>query len=261
MLLHKLVTTKKAELLSRSRARLQEASPRPGAAELERWLVVLVDLLAGALEREERSDGRTEPGQVTARTREVDDPASSDHPRARVSRYCAEIVNAVAELLLEESTALTAAQFEALDRSVTRVIAAAVAELQGERQTVVAVEPDLQVRRLLQQFMEGAYLVEFLEDGLSALDRVRSAAPSVLLTEILVPRLDGLALCRRLKTDPATAHVPVLVCSMLAAEQRAQQSGADAFLEKPLERKRLVASLRSAIDRSRTPEPRDQAAE
>jgi CheY-like chemotaxis protein len=63
------------------------------------------------------------------------------------------------------------------------------------------------------------------------------------MTAILIPELDGLALCRMLKGDPVTEQVPVLVCSMLAADARARQAGADAFLEKPLERTRLVASL------------------
>src|SRR4029077_8481344 len=81
------------------------------------------------------------------------------------------------------------------------------------------------------------------DDGYSALDGVRRSAPSALITEILIPRLDGLALCRLIKEDPVTEHVPVLVSSVLAAEERARRSGADAFLEKPLERKQLAASL------------------
>ena len=63
------------------------------------------------------------------------------------------------------------------------------------------------------------------------------------MTALMIPGMDGFALCRALKGDPATKHVPILVVSMLAADARARQSGADAFLEKPLERTRFVASL------------------
>lgn len=90
--------------------------------------------------------------------------------------------------------------------------------------------------------------MEFVEDGYSALDRVRSRSPSAVITEILVPRLDGLALCRSLKGDSLTERVPVLVISMLAAHERARLSGADAFLEKPLEKSSLVAAVRRLID-------------
>jgi CheY-like chemotaxis protein len=111
------------------------------------------------------------------------------------------------------------------------------------RGTLFVVDRDPHIRRLVQQFVRDDYMVECFEDGYSALEAVRRSAPSVLITEILIPRLDGLALCRLLKGDPVTEHVPVVVSSVLAAEERARRSGADAFLEKPLERKRLAASL------------------
>jgi len=114
--------------------------------------------------------------------------------------------------------------------------------------TVLVVDRDPHVRRLVRQFLGEAYVVEFADDGYSALDRVRSSAPSAVITEILVPRLDGLALCRSLKGDAVTERVPILVISMLAAHERARLSGADAFLEKPLEKTSLVAAVRRLID-------------
>ncbi|MEO7037910.1 MAG: response regulator [Polyangiaceae bacterium] len=118
----------------------------------------------------------------------------------------------------------------------------------GVRETVLLVERDPHVRRLVQRFLGEAYVVEFIDDGYSALDRVRSSAPAAVITEILVPRLDGLALCRSLKGDTVTERVPILVISMLAAHERARLSGADAFLEKPLEKTSLVAAVRRLID-------------
>jgi CheY-like chemotaxis protein len=130
---------------------------------------------------------------------------------------------------------------------------AAPAERRAEadgRGTLFVVDRDPHIRRLVQQFVRDDYIVECFDDGYSVLDGVRRSAPSALITEILIPRLDGLALCRLIKEDPVTEHVPVLVSSVLAAEERARKSGADAFLEKPLERKRLAASL-SALAQAR----------
>jgi CheY-like chemotaxis protein len=127
---------------------------------------------------------------------------------------------------------------------------------QGARETLCVVDRDPHVRRLVQQFIGESYVVDFFDDGQSALDTVRRSAPSALVTEILIPGLDGLALCRLIKGDPVTQGIPILVSSMLAAEERARQSGADAFLEKPLEKKRFVASLRGLTQpRGRAPEP------
>ena len=140
-----------------------------------------------------------------------------------------------------------------LDDLGVPVVQSAQADVQNDdkvtaRETVLIVDRDPHVRRLLRQFLGEAYVVEFVEDGYSALDSVRSGAPSAVITEILVPRLDGLALCRSLKGDTVTEHVPILIISMLAAHERARLSGADAFLEKPLEKSSLVAAVRRLID-------------
>jgi CheY-like chemotaxis protein len=62
-----------------------------------------------------------------------------------------------------------------------------------------------------------------------------------------VPRLDGLALCRKIKSDPCTAHIAVLVFSILLAEGRAREAGADSFLRKPLAERRLVETVRELV--------------
>jgi CheY-like chemotaxis protein len=110
---------------------------------------------------------------------------------------------------------------------------------------VYVVESDPHVRRLLRNFLADTFALVFFDDGYAALDGVRKSQPAVLITEIMIPRLDGLALCRLLKSDPLTRKVPILVFSILIAAERAHQSGADAFLSKPLEKNRLLASLRS----------------
>jgi two-component system response regulator MprA len=121
------------------------------------------------------------------------------------------------------------------------------------RRTILVVDRDPHVRRLVPRFLGDDYVVEYADDGYSALDRVRASPPSALITEILIPRLDGLALCRSLKADPVTRHVPVLVMSMLAAHERAQHSGANGFLSKPIEKASLVAALLRAMDPRKRP--------
>jgi CheY-like chemotaxis protein len=113
---------------------------------------------------------------------------------------------------------------------------------------ILVVERDPHVRELERYFLEDAgYSVEFAEDGLAALDQVRTLDPQIVITEILVPRLDGLALCRTIKQDPATRHIAVLVFSILLAEGRAREAGADSFLRKPLAEKRLVETVRELV--------------
>ncbi len=116
------------------------------------------------------------------------------------------------------------------------------------RKRLLVVDRDPHIRRLLQQFLGQQHVIEFADDGYSALDRVRLSPPAAVVTEIMIPRLDGLALCRAIKADPVIQHVPILVISTLLANERALHSGANAFLTKPLEREGLVASVALIID-------------
>lgn len=126
----------------------------------------------------------------------------------------------------------------------------------GGRAIILVVERDPHVRDLEQFFLnEAGYGVEFAADGVAALEMTRTLAPHIVITEILVPQLDGLALCRAIKEDPALRDTAVLIFSILAADGRAREAGADAFLMKPLAERRLVDTVRALIA-MRTPGPR-----
>jgi CheY-like chemotaxis protein len=94
---------------------------------------------------------------------------------------------------------------------------------------------------------QAGYTVEFVSDGVSALERARELQPTILITEILVPKLDGLNLCRLLKSDPRTRNILVLVFSHLHAEDRAREAKADAFLVKPLNEQLLIETVSKLI--------------
>ena len=114
---------------------------------------------------------------------------------------------------------------------------------------VLVVERDPHVRELEAHFLqEAGFEVAFATDGRVALAQAQALVPDIVITEILVPKLDGLALCRQLKSDARTRSVTVLVFSILAASARAREAGADAFLMKPLAQHRLVSTVRSLID-------------
>ena len=120
---------------------------------------------------------------------------------------------------------------------------------------LLCVERDPHVRELQRFFLEQAgYRVTFADDGLQALQLVRELHPAVVITEILVPKLDGLALCRRVKSDAPIKNTVVVILSLLAAEGRARAAGADAFLSKPLLAEQLTGTVR-ALTHPRPPDP------
>jgi two-component system response regulator MprA len=114
----------------------------------------------------------------------------------------------------------------------------------GDKALILVVERDPHIKKLERFFLEQAgYRIEFADDGQQGLERARVLLPRILVTEIMLPRLDGLRVCRALKADPITRGIAVLVFSILSAEDRALEAGADAFLRKPLDDARLVDTV------------------
>jgi len=116
------------------------------------------------------------------------------------------------------------------------------------RALILVVERDPHVRALESYFLnEAGFSVEFAADGERALEEARALQPDIIITEVLVPKLDGLALCRAIKSDSELRHIVTLVFSILAVESRAREAGADAFLRKPQAEQRLVDTVRELL--------------
>src|SRR4051812_42980983 len=116
------------------------------------------------------------------------------------------------------------------------------------RAVILIVERDRNVRDLQSVYLTKAgFAVEFVDDGECALHRVRRDPPALLITEILIPKIDGLTLCRLVRSDPALGDVPVMVFSLLAAAGRANDAGAAAFLRKPLVESTFLAAINGVM--------------
>ena len=123
----------------------------------------------------------------------------------------------------------------------------------GHSAIILVVERDPHVRDLEAFFLnEAGYGVEFAPDGLAALEMAREMKPDIIITEVLVPKLDGLALCRAVRKEAALKDTVVLIFSILAAQGRAREAGADAFLMKPLAEQRLVQTVRELLAKRRS---------
>ncbi len=113
---------------------------------------------------------------------------------------------------------------------------------------VVIIEKDRHMCELVTDFLrEASYTTVCLADGYVALDHARANRPALIITEILLPRMDGLALCRLIKNDDALRGTKVMVLSMLSARERALHSGADAFMMKPIEKDKLLETVQTLI--------------
>ncbi|MGH9149563.1 MAG: response regulator transcription factor [Acidimicrobiales bacterium] len=121
--------------------------------------------------------------------------------------------------------------------------------------TVLVVDDDPVIVRLLQlNFELEGYTVLTARDGIEGLERARAAHPDVMLVDIMMPRMDGLAVTRALKADPATAAIPVILLSARAQAsdiERGVETGADAYLTKPFDPLELLARVAEVLEGSR----------
>jgi two-component system chemotaxis sensor kinase CheA len=117
---------------------------------------------------------------------------------------------------------------------------------------VLVTEDSITSRLLLKHILESVgYMVETAVDGLDALSKLRHEAFDALVSDIEMPRMDGLALTERLRANPQTAELPiVLVTSLQSPEERERglRAGADAYVVKgSFDQDNLLSTIRRLI--------------
>jgi two-component system cell cycle response regulator len=105
--------------------------------------------------------------------------------------------------------------------------------------------------RLLEAKLAAEYFhVLTAQTGPEALEKVRTERPDIVLLDIMMPGMDDFEVCRRLRAEPETAHVPVIMVTALSVQQdrvKGLEAGADDFLTKPIRDDALFARLRSLL--------------
>jgi len=110
--------------------------------------------------------------------------------------------------------------------------------------SVLVVEDDRRSADLMRVYLDGAgYTVSITGDGLEGLEMVRRLSPRAVILDILLPGLSGWDLLTRLKADPATAAIPVVIASMLDERGAGFALGASEYLVKPIDREALLDAL------------------
>ncbi|MCK8433001.1 SpoIIE family protein phosphatase [Streptomyces sp. D2-8] len=120
---------------------------------------------------------------------------------------------------------------------------------------VVVADDNADMREYLQRLLTGAgYRVAAVTDGMSALDAVRADPPDLVVSDVMMPGLDGLALVAALRSDPRTASIPVVLLSARAGQEASiegLQAGADDYLVKPFAAAELLARVRANVELAR----------
>ena len=114
--------------------------------------------------------------------------------------------------------------------------------LMEEKFKVLIVEDEDDIVKILKTFYDRqkVYDVSSASDGITALIEVGRLHPDLMILDILIPGVDGLEVCRRIKEDPANRTTIIAVSGQPEVEAKILQAGADCFLSKPLDLDRLM---------------------
>ena len=106
-------------------------------------------------------------------------------------------------------------------------------------------------REMITDLLRGSGLsVSVATDGVEALEQIQSQRPDLVVLDIVMPRMNGYEVCRRLKSDPKTQSVPVVMCSSKGEEfdrYWGMKQGADAYIAKPFQPTELVGTVKQLL--------------
>src|SRR5271170_6553750 len=116
---------------------------------------------------------------------------------------------------------------------------------------VLVVDDILSNVKLLEAKLSAEYFeVVTASNGIEALAKIEETDPDIVLLDVMMPGMDGFEVCRRIKSDPKTAHVPVVMVTALdqpSDRVTGLEAGADDFLTKPVDDAALFARVRSLV--------------
>jgi signal transduction histidine kinase/DNA-binding response OmpR family regulator len=121
----------------------------------------------------------------------------------------------------------------------------------SSRPVILLADDNADMREYVRRLLAPSYQVEVAADGAMALAAARQQAPDLILSDVMMPRLDGFELLQELRADPKTKNIPVILLSARAGEEsrvEGLRAGADDYLVKPFSARELLARIKTHID-------------
>ncbi len=124
----------------------------------------------------------------------------------------------------------------------------------GQRPFILVADDNADMRQYLVRLLSERYEMQAAADGQAALASIRTRRPDLVLTDVMMPNLDGFGLLRELREDPATRTIPIILLSARAGEEsrvEGMRHGADDYLIKPFSARELLARVQTHLEMAR----------
>jgi signal transduction histidine kinase/serine phosphatase RsbU (regulator of sigma subunit)/DNA-binding response OmpR family regulator/anti-sigma regulatory factor (Ser/Thr protein kinase) len=150
--------------------------------------------------------------------------------------------------------AISAGYLAEIDRWLSGEQGTPVRAVDGDRADVLVVDDNADMREYVVALLQGDYNVRTAADGQEAIESARADPPDLVLTDVMMPRLDGFGLLQQLRADPVLMHLPVVMLSARSGDEAASvglEAGADDYLVKPFSARELQARVRANLELDR----------
>jgi len=127
-------------------------------------------------------------------------------------------------------------------------------ELSIMRPRILLADDNVDMRRYISRLLRRRYEVEAVSDGATALAAARENPPDLVLSDVMMPKLDGFGLLKALRAEERTRHLPVILVSARAGDEASVEgmdAGADDYLVKPFSARELLARVRAHLELAR----------
>ena len=141
---------------------------------------------------------------------------------------------------------MTSAQVDAITVSQPIAKPAAATEQDEDAPTVLIVDDNADIRTYLRSILQGQYRLLEAEDGQRGLELAREQVPDLIVSDVMMPVMNGLEFCQQVKRDGISSHIPVILLTARALEKHqieGYESGADAYITKPFSPELLLARI------------------
>lgn len=119
------------------------------------------------------------------------------------------------------------------------------------KKSILVVEDEPDIRYLIREVLRRHYIIYEADDGLEAINLIKQHPPDLIISDVMMPGMDGLTLCEKVKNTPATCHIPVVILSAkgtVAQRNEGYELGADAYIAKPFQGSHLFVRVKNLLD-------------
>ncbi|QNK61607.1 response regulator [Pedobacter sp. PAMC26386] len=123
--------------------------------------------------------------------------------------------------------------------------------VQSKKYTILLAEDNTEIRKFVKDALSASYQIYECEDGSSGWETAPDLIPDLIISDVMMPNMDGLEFCRRIKTDVRTSHIPVILLTARSAyvhQVNGLETGADAYIIKPFNIRLLQLNIENLLN-------------